>query len=702
VVAGFSSRGPSAFESNKPDIIGPGVSILAAFAGDPTEFGSISGTSMSSPHNAGSAALLRALFPGWTPQEIKSALMLTSKNTGLTKEDGVTPADPFDVGAGRMDLNFAAKTGLVMHETTLKFFQADPTAGGDPKTLNIASVKSDQCVGTCSWTRRFRSVAADPVTYDATMDLPAGVTGSVTPANFTVNPGQTVTLTIEVDVSGATPETWNFGEVVLTPQGAGATPGSDTFTTAAAPVAIPDNQYPPGGAFNAPTMACQTVDASSLPPSATITDVSIQAAMAHTWVGDTVAKLGSPDGTVMGVFSRPGMAEASDGAETGFGDSSNLLATSPITFEDSGGAGDAENMGNGGTLGDAGVVCQDDARCNFFANRGGIAVGPTNFAGFDGEAASGIWTFCMGDGAGGDTGTLTSWTLNIDYETSAPSIYSTLHLPVVAFGVADEPDVMLPQGSLAIPTDAATTSDADLTIANVGFSDLDWTLDEELAPAAAFGTTTLSQSTSETLAAGSVSCNTGGLHADNSYWRAFALNDFGITGSFDVSSVRVGVEQATSTNPDQPVTVNLYTLNGAFVIANLTPIGTATANVTPQALTLIDVPVTGTVPASGTLVVEVFTPDGQTDGNGFFIGSNAAGQSAPSFIIDRLRRAELARLKRNEIVAPFFFPDSVVFHRAPRSGRARRAELARLKRHASVPRLRLHDGAAEQAPILIQ
>ena len=65
---------------------------------------------MSSPHIAGSAILLQALHPTWTPGQIKSALMTTA-TTDVVKEDLVTPADPFDFGAGRVDLTVAGNPG---------------------------------------------------------------------------------------------------------------------------------------------------------------------------------------------------------------------------------------------------------------------------------------------------------------------------------------------------------------------------------------------------------------------------------------------------------------------------------------------------------------------------------------------------------------------------------------------------------------
>jgi subtilisin family serine protease len=139
VLADFSLRGPDPApyqDIQKPDITGPGVLIYAGFPIDLGAYGTISGTSMSSPHNAGSAALVRAVHGDWTVEEVKSALMMTSFNGG-TKEDGTTPWDADDVGTGRVDLTKAALAGLVMDETTQHFIDANPNAGGDPKTLNV-------------------------------------------------------------------------------------------------------------------------------------------------------------------------------------------------------------------------------------------------------------------------------------------------------------------------------------------------------------------------------------------------------------------------------------------------------------------------------------------------------------------------------------------------------------------------------------
>ena len=86
VMASFSARGPGPLpDVLKPDVTAPGVRIVAGFTPDAANamsgenYAYLSGTSMSTPHVAGVAALLRQAHPAWSPAAIKSALMTTAR-----------------------------------------------------------------------------------------------------------------------------------------------------------------------------------------------------------------------------------------------------------------------------------------------------------------------------------------------------------------------------------------------------------------------------------------------------------------------------------------------------------------------------------------------------------------------------------------------------------------------------------------------
>ncbi|CAI0476603.1 unnamed protein product [Linum tenue] len=124
-VTSFSSRGPTMVCRGilKPDIMGPGVSILAAWPSRGTNkmknprFNIESGTSMSCPHLSGIAALLKHSHPTWSPAAIKSAIMTTAdiqsrRGTTIIDQDD-QPADLFAIGAGHVNPLKADDPGLI-------------------------------------------------------------------------------------------------------------------------------------------------------------------------------------------------------------------------------------------------------------------------------------------------------------------------------------------------------------------------------------------------------------------------------------------------------------------------------------------------------------------------------------------------------------------------------------------------------------
>lgn len=236
-LAAFSSRGPAAFSVLKPDITGHGVNILepvaCANAAQWTTaacvqtIGFLSGTSMSSPQVAGSGALLRQLFPTWTPAEIKSALMMTARQ-GVLMQDGVTVANPFSAGAGRVQVDAAAKAGLVLDEQRADYTAANPALGGDVSALNLASMTNRGCSTTsCTFTRTFRSTRGTFQTFSLAL---SGVSGTVSTPVFTIAPFGTQTVTVTVNTAGQPADgTYRFGSLALTSTGDDASTRSPTL-----------------------------------------------------------------------------------------------------------------------------------------------------------------------------------------------------------------------------------------------------------------------------------------------------------------------------------------------------------------------------------------------------------------------------------------------------------------------------------------
>jgi hypothetical protein len=114
------------------------------------------------------------------------------------------------------------------------------------------------------------------------------------------------------------------------------------------------------------------------------------------------------------------------------------------------------------------------------------------------------------------------------------------------------------------------------------------------------------------------------------------METFAGSREYNVSSVSFGIEAANAgSNLTQPVTVRLHRqTSGTFPGGTRTQIATTTVDVANQTQTVLSVPLVATVPAGTTeLIMEVFTPDGRAPVNhSFFIGSNTASQTGPSYI----------------------------------------------------------------------
>ncbi|CAA0163163.1 unnamed protein product [Arabidopsis thaliana] len=162
-VAQFSARGPSLANPSilKPDMIAPGVNIIAAWPQNlgPTglpydsrrvNFTVMSGTSMSCPHVSGITALIRSAYPNWSPAAIKSALMTTADlydRQGKAIKDGNKPAGVFAIGAGHVNPQKAINPGLVYNIQPVDYITYLCTLGFTRSDILAITHKNVSCSG---------------------------------------------------------------------------------------------------------------------------------------------------------------------------------------------------------------------------------------------------------------------------------------------------------------------------------------------------------------------------------------------------------------------------------------------------------------------------------------------------------------------------------------------------------------------------
>jgi subtilisin family serine protease len=227
--ASFSSRGPllaGGGDLLKPDLMAPGQDILAAFspAVGGLNFNLLSGTSMSAPHVAGLAALLKDLNPKWSPMMIKSALM----TTGYDVLDGpnTNPSVIFSQGAGHVKPNSAADPGLVFDsgwndwmgflcgtQLPTSFCTGDGIPVLDPSDFNSPSIAIGDLAGSQTVTRTLTNVDRRRGTYSSSVTGLAGFTVSVSPSKFSIEQGKTQKVSITIQRTTAALNAYTGGYI---------------------------------------------------------------------------------------------------------------------------------------------------------------------------------------------------------------------------------------------------------------------------------------------------------------------------------------------------------------------------------------------------------------------------------------------------------------------------------------------------------
>ena len=142
IMAGFSSQGPTDVDFRvKPDVVAPGVNVLSsipqAFCAAPPCFAFFSGTSMATPHLAGSAAVVHQQHPAWSAADVRSAIVNTADRGVLRSYSTAAPQNNVNInGAGRENLLAAVGAKVALDPVSLSF-GALPSGSGQTRRMTV-------------------------------------------------------------------------------------------------------------------------------------------------------------------------------------------------------------------------------------------------------------------------------------------------------------------------------------------------------------------------------------------------------------------------------------------------------------------------------------------------------------------------------------------------------------------------------------
>jgi len=200
-LASFSSRGSIYNFALKPEISAPGVRIYSTLPKgscslcSSSGYGSLSGTSMATPHVAGAVALLKQLHPDWTPAMVKSALVTGSKPLNISM---------WYAGAGKLYVPNASSAEVFFSEAPVSY--GLPT--GVQKNITLIKTGSSQTfsINPQDWFSMY-------VNYTAASQ--ATNRAAVSPSSITLAPQTNGQFSMSVAPSTTTPEGFYEGNVML-------------------------------------------------------------------------------------------------------------------------------------------------------------------------------------------------------------------------------------------------------------------------------------------------------------------------------------------------------------------------------------------------------------------------------------------------------------------------------------------------------
>jgi serine protease len=365
---GWSNWGPTTV-----DIAAPGSNIYSTVPAG--KYGLLSGTSMAAPFVTGAIALVRDQHPTWTYRQVIDQVLSTADK--LTTLAG-------KVVSGKLNLAAAVSDGQPPPPPP-------PQDAAGARVTGLASLLSNnQIIGM-------------RVTFSEPMQ-----TGSFSAADVLIlaGPGGALAPTSIVPVAGSTTQfdvlfngqslTGNYSITLGTDildvagnalnQNANGINGENPADRYSGSVT-----YSNGNRYDAPGMPAPLRDrgiatyAMNIPDSMVIGAVRVQVNISHTWMSDLVVKLRSPAGTEILLANRRG------GAGRGY----------------------------------LGTIFDDKASIYLYQGRApfpGSYRPESPLAVLKGQNTNGTWTLIVEDRAGGDTGTINSWSLTIDQPAGGASI----------------------------------------------------------------------------------------------------------------------------------------------------------------------------------------------------------------------------------------------------------------------------------------
>jgi subtilisin family serine protease len=193
IMAGFSSQGPTDVDFRvKPDLVAPGVNVLSSiplsFCGGSSCWAFFQGTSMATPHLAGSAAVVLGQHPAWSAAQVRSAIVNTA-DQGKLKDyltGGKLVTDVNIIGTGRDNLLSAvnAKVGL------------------DPVSVSFGSVFSISGV-TKTYNMTLTNLSGSSATFSLSIgdSTGSGVSYSISPSAISLGAGDSSSATITMSAA---------------------------------------------------------------------------------------------------------------------------------------------------------------------------------------------------------------------------------------------------------------------------------------------------------------------------------------------------------------------------------------------------------------------------------------------------------------------------------------------------------------------